>query len=137
MSRALLLGTLLFAGLFLGMCCAQNSWAQNSSAQDKTEPTRTGPPFPFTKTTFQWDYSCPAGIGCSFVCPGGESSHVLKLSLYLGTVSFDGSENAPALFYEFVTREFPHASGFSISAKLSNLSCQINGMTLDYSGLPK
>lgn len=95
------------------------------------------PPFPFTKTTFQWDYSCPAGIGCSFACPGGESSHVLKLSLYLGTVSFDGSENAPALFYEFVTREFPHASGFSISAKLSNLSCQINGMTLDYSGLPK
>jgi hypothetical protein len=49
MSRALLLGTLLFAGLFLGMCCAQNSWAQNSSAQDKTEPTRTGPPLPVYK----------------------------------------------------------------------------------------
>jgi hypothetical protein len=132
MSRALLLGTLLLAASFLGMSCAQNAWAQ-----DKAEPTRAGPPFPFTKTTFQWDYSCPAGIGCSFVCPGGESSHVIKLSLYLGTVSFDGSENAPALFYEFVTREFPHASGFGISARLSNLSCQVNGMTLDYSGPSK
>ena len=137
MSRALLLGTLLFAGPFLSMSWPQNSLAQNSSAQDKTEPTRTGLPFPFTKTTFQWDYSCPAGIGCSLACPGGESSHVIKLSLYLGTVSFDGSENAPAMFYEFVTREFPHASGFSISARLSSLSCQVNGMTLDYSGPSK
>jgi len=137
MSRALLLGTLLFAGPFLSMSCVQDSWAQNSSAQNKTEPTQAGPPFPFTKTTFRWDYSCPAGIACSFVCPGGESSHVIKLSLYLGTVSFDSSENAPAMFYEFVTREFPHASGFSISARLNNLSCQVNGMTLDYSGPSK
>jgi hypothetical protein len=127
MSRAVFLGVLLFAGPFLSM-----SWAQN-----KTEPAQTGPPFPFTKTIFQWDYSCPAGIGCSFVCPGGDASHVIKLSLYLGTVSFDGSQNAPAVFYEFVTREFPHASGFSISARLSNLSCQVNGMMLDYSGPPK
>jgi hypothetical protein len=137
MSRALLLVTLLFAASFFGVSCAQNAWAQNSSAQDKTEPTRTRPPFPFTKTTFQWDYSCPAGIGCSFICPGGETTHVIKLSLYLGTVSFDGSENAPAIFYESVTREFPHTSGFSISARLGNLSCHVNGMTLDYSGSPK
>jgi hypothetical protein len=54
MSRALFLGTLLLAGPFLGMFCAQNSWAQNSSAQNKTEPTQTAPPFPFTKTIFQW-----------------------------------------------------------------------------------
>ena len=127
MSRALFLGTLLFAGPFLSM-----SWAQN-----KTEAAQTVPPFPFSKTTFQWDYSCPTPIACSFICPGGEASHVIKLSLYLGTVSFDGSQNAPAVFYEFVTREFPHASGFSISARLSNLSCQVNGMTLDYSGPPK
>ena len=85
MSRALFLGTLLFAGPFLSMSLAQN----------KTEPTQTGPPLPFTKTIFQWDYSCPAGIGCSFVCPGGEASHVIKLSLYLGTVPFDGGQNAP------------------------------------------
>jgi hypothetical protein len=137
MSRALLLVTLLFAASFFGMSCAQNAWAQNSSAQEKTEPTRTRPPFPFTKTIFQWDYSCPVGIGCSFICPGGETSHVIKFSMYLGTVSFDGSENALAIFYESVTREFPHTSGFGISGRLSNLSCQVNGMTLDYSGSPK
>lgn len=141
MLRALVLGTVLLAGPLLSMAWTQNSWtqnswAQNSSAQDKTEPTRTGPPFPFSKTTFRWDYSCPANIACSFTCPGGESSHVIKLSLYLGTVSFDGGQNTPAMFYEFVTREFPHASGFSISARLNNLSCQVNGMTLDYSGSP-
>ena len=73
MSRALFLGTLLLAGPFLGMSCAQNSWAQN-----KTEPTQTAPPFPFTKTIFRWDYSCPAGIACTVVCPGGEVNHVLK-----------------------------------------------------------
>ena len=42
-----------------------------------------------------------------------------------------------AVFYEFNTRVFPHASGFSISTGLSSLSCQVNGMTLDYSGPPK
>ena len=122
MSRALFLGTLLFANSFLNM-----SWAQN-----KTEPT-----FPFTKTTFQWEYSCPGGVACSFICPGGEATQVIKLSLYLGTVSFEGSQTAPAVFYEFNTRGFPHASGFSISTGLSSLSCQVNGMTLDYSGPPK
>lgn len=127
MSRALFLGTLLFAGPFLNM-----SWAQN-----KAEPTQTRPPFPFTRTIFQWEYSCPGGVACSFICPGGETTQVIKLSLYLGTISFDGSQNAPAVFYEFNTRGFPHASGFSISTGLSSLSCQVNGMTLDYSGPPK
>jgi hypothetical protein len=148
MLRALVLGTVLLAGPFLSMSWTQNSWTQNSWtqnyswiqnswAQDKTEPLRTGPPFPFSKTTFQWDYSCPATIACSFICPGGEAAQVLKLSLYLGTVPFDGGQNAPAVFYEFTTRELPHASGFGISAGLTNLSCQVNGMTLDYSGSPK
>jgi hypothetical protein len=128
MSRALFLGTPLFAGPFLSM-----SWAQN-----KTEPTHTRPPFPFTKTTFQWEYSCPGGvIACSFVCPGGDASQVSKLSLYLGTVSFDGSQNAPAVFYEYSSRGYPHGSGFGISTGLSSLSCQVNGMVLDYSGPPK
>ncbi len=42
MSRALFLGTLLFAGPFLSM-----SWAQN-----KTEPTQTGPPSRLQKRHF-------------------------------------------------------------------------------------
>jgi hypothetical protein len=103
----------------------------------KTEPSQTAPPFPFTKTIFQWDYSCRTGIACTVVCPGGEVDHVVKLSLYLGTVLFDGGQNAPAVFYEMNTREYPHASGFSISPGLTTLSCQVNGMTLNYSGPPK
>ncbi len=137
MSRAVFLGTLLLAGPFLGMPWAQNSWAQNSWAQNKTEPSQTAPPFPFTKTIFRWDYSCPVNIACTVVCPGGEVNHVIKLSLYLGTVLFDSSQNAPAVFYELNTREYPHASGFSINPGLATLSCQVNGMTLDYSGPPK
>ena len=135
MSRALSLGTLLLAGPLLGISCAQNSWAQN-----KIELPQTAPAFPFTKTIFRWDYSCPAAITCTVVCPGGEVNHVLKLSLYLGTVLFDNSQSAPAVFYEMNTREYPHASGFSISPGppgLTNLSCRVNGMTLNYSGPPK
>ena len=127
MSRALFLVTLLFVGPFLSV-----SWA----AQDKTEPT--GPSFPgsSSETTFQWDYSCPANIACSFVCPG-EMSRLLKLSLYLGTVPVDNNQNAVAVFYEFNTREFPYVSGFSIGAGLNTLSCRVTGMRLDYSGPPK
>jgi hypothetical protein len=127
MSRALLLGTLLFSGAFLSM-----AWAQN-----ETGPIRTGPHFPFTKTISQWDYSCSGGLACSFVCPGGEGTQVIKLRLYLGTVSFDGNQNAPAVFYEFNSRQFPLASGFSMSTGLGTLSCQVSGMTLDYYGPPK
>jgi hypothetical protein len=127
MSRVSFLVTLLSAGLFLS-----TSWAQN-----KTEPTQTGPHFPFTKTIFQWDYSCPGDLACSFVCPGGEGTQVIRLRLYLGTVSFDGSQNIPAVFYEFNSRQFPHGSGFSISTGLSTLSCQVNGLTLDYYGPTK
>jgi hypothetical protein len=126
MSRALLLGTLLFVGPFLSM-----SWAQN-----KTEPTDAGPLFPGeSQMTFQWEYSCPGGRVCSFDCPGeGGASHVTKLRMYLGTIPVGSRHDAPALFYEFSTIEIPRASGFSVSVGLGTLSCQVNGMTLDYSG---
>jgi len=131
MSRALFLGTVLFVGLFLGMSCSSTSWAQ-----DRTEPGQARPPFPFTKATFQWDYSCPANVACSVACPG-ELGHLVKLSLYLGTVPVDGSPNAMALFYELRTREFPYVTGFTIGGPLTSLSCRVIGMTLDYAGPPK
>jgi hypothetical protein len=127
MLRPLRLGTLVCASSLLSI-----SWAQN-----KIESTQTGPPFPFAATVYQWDYSCPNGISCSFICPGGEAGHVIKLSLFLGTVPFEGGQSARAVFYEYTTREFPHASGFGISGGLNTLTCQISGMTLDYSGSPK
>jgi hypothetical protein len=127
MLRALSLGTTLLA-----FVSASVAWAQ-SGADD--------PAFPFSKWTIRWDYSCPSGTSCSFVCPAagetGLTSHVLKLRLFLGTISADGGQAVPALFYEFNTREYPHGSGFSIGSGLTTLSCQVNGMTLDYSGGPK
>ena len=125
MSRTLSLGALLFAFVSLDVC-----WAQNKADE---------PAFPFTKSIFRWEYSCPAGLGCSFACPGeaGAVGHLVKLRLHLGAISIDGSQTAPALFYEYSTREIPHASGFSIGSGLSNLSCRVNGMTLDYSGPSK
>jgi hypothetical protein len=52
-------------------------------------------------------------------------------------MSFGTDENAYALFYDFSTVEFPRGNGFVVAAGLSSLSCQVNGMTLDYSGQPK
>jgi hypothetical protein len=125
MSRTLSLGMLIFA-FVLNVC-----WAQNEA--DK-------PGFPFTKSIFRWEYSCPTGaINCTFSCPGGQTmaavaDHLIKLRLYLGTISMDGGQTVPAVFYEFSTREFSHASGFSLGW---GLSCRTLGMTLDYSGPPK
>jgi hypothetical protein len=129
MSRALLLGMLLFINPLSG-----TSWAQN-----KTEPTNGGPLFPGTsQITFQWDYSCPGGKACSFICAGGGgASHVIKLRMYLGTIPVGSTQNAPAVIYDFSTIEIPNARGFSVSVGLGTLSCQVNGMTSDYSGPPR
>jgi hypothetical protein len=125
MSRTLSLRILTFAFLSSNVC-----WAQNKADE---------PAFPFTKTIFRWDYSCPTGINCSFDCPGVNSTmdSSSKLHLYLGTLSIDGGQTVPAIFYEFSARGFPHASGFSIGSGITVLSCRTLGMTLDYSGPPK
>ena len=128
MSRTLILGTL-FAGLVM-----TSSWAQN-----KGEPRLAGPPYPgASDITFQWDYSCTSGKICSFTCPGaGGASHVTKLTIYLGTIPVGRGQNLPALLYDFSTLEVPHGEGFSINTGVSTLSCQVNGLTLDYSGPPR
>jgi hypothetical protein len=123
-----MLGTPLFVGSFLTL-----SWAQSVSES----PT---PSFlSAAEITSQFNYSCPSNTACSFVCSGGGLSgteHVTKLTVYLGTMPLGNNQNAPALFYDFSTRERPNSSGFSISAGLSTLSCQVNGLTLDYVGRP-
>src|SRR5262249_10092964 len=60
-----------------------------------------------------------------------------EIDCYLGTMPLGNNQNASALFYDFSTRERPNSSGFSISAGLSTLSCQVNGLTLDYVGRPR
>jgi hypothetical protein len=111
-----------------------------SWAQDKTEPPTPAPPFlSGAEITSQFNYSCPTNTACSFVCSGGGqlgADHVTKLTIYLGTMPLGNDQSAPTLFYDFSTRERPNSSGFSISAGLSTLSCQVNGLTLDYVGRP-
>jgi hypothetical protein len=131
MFRGLLLRattTLLFASAFLSV-----SWAQ-----DRAQPSTPVPPYlSGAEITSQFNYSCPSNTACSFICPGavgGGADHVTKLTIYLGTMTLGNDQNAPALFYDFSTRERPNSSGFSISAGLSSLSCQVNGLKLDYVG---
>jgi hypothetical protein len=132
MFRGLLLstiGTLVFVSPFLSP-----SWAQ-----DKAQPVP--PVLAGAEITSQLNYSCPSNTACSFTCRGGVgggADHVIKLTIYLGTMALGNDQNAPALFYDFSTRERANSSGFSISTGLSTLSCQVNGLTLDYLGrLPR
>jgi hypothetical protein len=128
MPRTLILG-ILFVGLVM-----TSSWAQN-----KGGPQLGGPDYPgASDLTFQWDYSCTSGTNCSFTCPGaGGASHVTKLTIYLGTIPVGRGQNLPALLYDFSTLEVPHGDGFSINTGVSTLSCQVNGLTLVYSGPPR
>jgi len=97
-----------------------------------------GPPYPAeSNITFQWDYSCPTGRLCSFNCPGGGASHATRLTIYLGTIPVGGSRDTPSILYNFSTVEMPNGNGFVVNTGLGTLSCQVNGMTLDYSGPPK
>jgi hypothetical protein len=133
-SSALILGTLLFA--------APNSlWAQDTGTIVTTG--RSNPLYPDqSEITFQWNYVCPNDKPCTFVCRGagggGGSDHVTRLDIFLGTLPLNGvqQERAAAIFYDFSSREFPHSAGFAISTGINSLSCQVNGMILNYSGPP-
>jgi len=86
--------------------------------------------------SLEWTYSCPSSKGCAFSCPGaGAATHVTKLTIYLRRLRID-NENALALFYNYSTMEFPSGGGFTINTGLGTLSCQVNGMKLDYFGPP-
>ena len=125
--HALVLGGVLLSG---------GPFVQSLSAQDGK---RSETPYPgASEVAFEWQYSCPNGKGCSFNCPGsGGASSVTKLAIHLGTISLSGAQRAFGTFYEFSTMQIPRANGFSITTGISTLSCQVNGMNLDYSGPPK
>jgi len=95
------------------------------------------PPYPGgAEMAFEWQYSCANGKGCSFSCSGsGGASNVTKLSIHLMTIPL-GAKNVAGVFYEYSTMEIPRANGFNITTGISTLACQVNGMNLDYSGLP-
>ena len=56
------------------------------------------------------------------------------LTLQLGTIPLSSNQRAFGLFYKFSTVQIPRANGFSLTTGISTLSCQVNGMDLDYSG---
>jgi hypothetical protein len=106
---------------------------QSASAQDpkRSEAVPTGA----SEVAFEWQYSCSGGKACSFTCPGsGGASNVTALTLQLGTIPLSGNQRAFGIFYKFSTVQIPRANGFSLTTGISALSCQVNGMDLDYSG---
>jgi hypothetical protein len=124
-TAATLSGILGLLGVFASAC-----WAE-----EKAE----GPPdLESYSIVFQWNYSCPSSKGCSFTCPGtGAAAHTTKLAIYLGKLRVSDSESVFAIFYDYSTLEIPRGNGFSINTGLGTLSCQVNGMDLDYSGPSK
>jgi hypothetical protein len=127
MWRTLILGTLLAAVLI------DPSWAQDKKGPNVSGPTSPGG----MEITFQWNYSCPSGGECSFTCGTGGASHVTKLGIYLGAMPVGTEQKNATLSYEFTTRELRRGSGFSVNTGLSTLQCQVNGLTIDYSGPPR
>jgi hypothetical protein len=92
-------------------------------------------PLGASQVSFEWQYSCPGGRACSFTCPGsGGASNVTKLTLQLGSIPLGDNQRAFGVFYKFSTVQIPRANGFSLTTGISTLSCQVNGMDLDYSG---
>jgi hypothetical protein len=123
-----------FFGVIFACQLTNSSWAQN-----KTAPPGSNPPYPSeAEITFQWNYTCHNSGACSFRCPGaGGARSVTALDIYLGSIPTGKDQRSPALFYNFSTQFVSRSNGFSITAGLAVLSCQVNGMKLDYSGPPK
>ena len=122
-----------FHALVLGWTVLVGGPLVQSSAQDakRSEAVPTGA----SEVAFEWQYSCTGGKACSFTCPGsGGASNVTKLTLQLGSIPLGGNQRAFGVFYKFATVQISRANGFSLTTGISTLSCQVNGMDLDYSG---
>jgi hypothetical protein len=118
-------GVLLVSGLLVQPLSAQGG---KRSEESPLYPSAS-------EVSYEWQYSCNDGKACSFNCPGsGGASSVTKLTLQLGTIPLGGDQKAFGIFYKFSTLQIPRANGFSITTGISTLSCQVNGMDLDYSG---
>lgn len=108
---------------------------QSVNAQDGKRSEDGAPYLGASEVAFEWQYSCTDGKACSFSCPGsGGASNVTALTLQLGTIPLGGNQRAFGVFYKFSTVQIPRANGFSLTTGISTLSCQVNGMDLDYSG---
>jgi hypothetical protein len=126
-----------FHALFLGAAVLVGGPSVTSLlAQDATKYTGAGSTYPSGfEVAFEWRYSCPEGRGCSFNCPGsGGANNVTKLSMRWGSIPAGKTERAAGIFYEFSTMQIPRGNGFVVTTGISTLACQVQGMSLDYSG---
>src|SRR5215831_2488524 len=122
----------LFATLAISLF-GLSAGASHAETQTAELPTPGGP---HAGGSLEWIYSCPTSKGCAFTCPGiGTAAHATKLTTNLRRLQIE-NESALALFYDYSTMEVPTGSGFSINTGLGTLSCQVNGMKLDYFGPP-
>jgi hypothetical protein len=112
--------------LVAGASCPETRAAEPARGLDRQK----------ANASYEWIYSCTNGKGCAFTCPGaGLATHVTKLTIQLHQLEV-GNQNALALFYDYSTMEVPSGNGFSVNTGLGTLSCQVNGMKLDYFGPP-
>jgi|SRR5215467_1301339 len=111
------------------------AWAQDRP--DAPSPVQPNFNFPAgVEITSQWNYSCRDSKPCAFSC--GSADSVKALTLYLGTIPVGNNQRNLVIFYFYSTATQPYNSGFRISGgPASTLSCDVTGMTLDYSGLPR
>jgi hypothetical protein len=118
---------LLVGGPLVATLRAQDGKRLEAALPDRTYPRGL-------EIAFEWIYSCPGGRACSFDCPGaGGASNVTKLAIRLGTIPLRG-QRVFGTFYEFSTVAIPRGNGFVLTTGISTLSCQVQGMDLDYSG---
>ena len=122
--HALVLGAVLLAS------SPTSLWAQVSKQSVARSPRPVG-----FELAYEWQYSCPDGKGCSFTCPGsGGATNVTTLSIFLGSLAVARAEKTAGVFYEFSSLHVPQGNGFAITTGISTLSCQVQGMRLEYSG---
>jgi hypothetical protein len=121
---------LLMASTFMGL-----AWAQERGV-DPASPVPPNFSFPTgAEITFQWNYTCRSSKPCAFSC--GATNSVKTLTLYLGTIPVGNNQKNSVIFYFYSTATVPFNDGFRISGgPASTLSCNVSGMTLDYSGPP-
>jgi hypothetical protein len=113
---------------------------ESASAEERFAPELPNQIYPAgSEIAFEWVYSCRNPGPCSFSCAGsGAANGVTALQIYLGTTPLGSSnQKSPAIFYAYSTRTVPFNTGFRIITGIGALACDVVGLTLDYSGLPR
>jgi hypothetical protein len=130
------------AGWAVPSALAQNRPAANAPTNTVPLPEPPNQLFPSTfKPSFQWNYVCPrenAAAGCSLACsPNAAIGSVMAAQIWQG-INDLGNAPMPAIYYYFAYfngREKLVGAGFAQSTR--NLSCQVVGLNVSYSGPPK